>query len=116
MKAPSLVSGSPTIQFYRDTAACLARGLTLEENHRGDIKRQLGVDPVSMPWDLSVSYATVPAEVRVLSAAQRDGDGTRTSGNRVTWQWVPAGGVRITAIEGLSNGTTYDLVLWIGGG
>lgn len=117
MKPPKVIQQiGEVLDWSRQVVACLERQLTLEENHRGELKRVQGWDPVSFPQELGCSLPTVPVEVRVLSASQRDGNGIRTSGNKVTWSWVPGPAVRISAIEGLTNGVLYDLVLWIGGG
>lgn len=100
--------------------ACLERRLTLRDNMQGDGRLITGLIAADMPTDVACSLSSVPIEVRVLSMAQRDGDGVRTSGNKVTWSWIPSadgrGAVRITTIEGMSAGVSYDVLLWIGGG
>lgn len=124
MKAPESIASTTlpaeVVRFARHVVACLARGLTLEENHRGFKARIDGLRTDAMPADVRTDMTTVPEEVRVLAMTQRDGDGARTSGNKPTWQWVPGasggGTVRITAIEGMTAGVAYDVVAWIGGG
>lgn len=124
MKAPDPIAAGTlpgeVVRFARQVLGCLLRGLTLEENHRGTLVRATGLVSDTLPADFRTDLATVPLEVRVCSMARRDGDGTRTSGNKVTWLWAASltggGTVRVTAIDGMTSGIAYDVALWIGGG
>lgn len=119
MKAPTqLLHATGLLGWARQVVACLAKGLTLAENHRGDVVATL-VRDTALPVDFRTTLTTLPGEVRVMSLAEHGGDGTRTSGNKVTWSYRNTGAegsVRISAIDGLSAGVTYDAVLWIGAG
>jgi hypothetical protein len=119
MKAPTqLLRADGLLGWARQIVACLAKGLTLADNHRGDVV-STQVRDTALPIDVRTSLTTVPGEVRVMSLAERGGNETRTSGNKVTWSYRNTGAdgsVRISAIDGLSAGVTYDAVLWIGAG
>lgn len=78
---------------------------------RGDEPETVGLvfDPAALPLELAVASLGAPVSVALVSArgVASDAADTYVSGGAVTWTGAQ-GRVRITAVDGLSSGTTYE--------
>lgn len=102
-------------EVLRDTADALAHGLTFGDNMNARVVTARFATG-NLPVFLSHGLDTIPKGLQLWAATPVQGDGTRQSGNRVTWSAAGADKIQITAVDDLTAGVLYDVTFLLLGG